>query len=218
MDAPARQQQVLAHQPLVKLLRLAYSAERAAAFAYIGHAASVDDDDEKAAIGQIEADEWAHRDSVLEIMEIYGIAPSRWLEIRFFAIGKLISASCHVIGWFMPYYFAGRLESGNVCEYFILMQYFHELGIHDHDDVLYDMGLKEKEHEVYFIEGIAHRRVLKWFQRVFGWGVGASYNDVDLDNPDDVAASSGYCRRDGNDSNRARPSRRLRSVSRGSLG
>ena len=53
--------------------------------------------------------------------------------------GKIISFSCYVIGWFMPYYFAGRLESGNVCEYFVMMHYFNDLGITEHDDVLLAM-------------------------------------------------------------------------------
>ena len=208
-----RTQLVQGHTRLVKLLRLAYSAERAAAFAYIGHAGSVKDHAEKAALTEIEADEWGHRDSVLEIMRTYDIPISRFLEVRFFIIGKLISASCYVIGWFMPYYFAGRLESGNVCEYFIMQQYFHELGITDHDDVLYEMGIKEKEHEQFFLDGIANKRLLRIFQRVFGWGSGASYNDVDLAAPHDPALSSQYCQRTGDTSNRARPSRRLRTLS-----
>jgi hypothetical protein len=41
------------HPKLVKLLQLAYSAEKAAAFAYIGHAGSVRNPDEKVAIKQI---------------------------------------------------------------------------------------------------------------------------------------------------------------------
>ena len=45
------------HPKLVKLLQLAYSAEKAAAFAYIGHAGSVKNQDEKVAIKQIEMDE-----------------------------------------------------------------------------------------------------------------------------------------------------------------
>lgn len=200
------------HTKLVKLLRLAYSAERAAAYAYIGHAGSVNDSEQKAALLQIEADEWGHRASVLELLQTYDIAVSRVLEIRFFLIGKLISASCYVIGWFMPYYFAGRLESGNVCEYFIMQQYFHELGITDHDDVLYEMGIKEKEHEQFFLDGITSKRLLPLFQRVFAWGSAASYNDVDLAAPYDPALSSQYCKRDTDSSNRARPSRRLRTI------
>jgi len=117
------------HTRLVKLLRLAHSAERAAAFAYIGHAGSVKDPVEKAALAEIEADEWGHRASVL-------------------------------------------------------------------DD----------------------KRLLPIFQKVFGWGSAASYNDVDLAAPHDPAMSSQYCQRDDGDqsglgSNRARPSRRLRTLS-----
>ncbi len=52
------------HPKLVRLLQLAYSAEKAAAFAYIGHAASVKNPDEKRAIKQIEVDEWGHRQTV----------------------------------------------------------------------------------------------------------------------------------------------------------
>ena len=200
------------HVRLVKLLRLAYSAERAAAYAYIGHAGSVDDLAAKAALTQIEADEWGHRAAVLGILRTYDIPVSRVLEVRFFLIGKLISASYYVIGWFMPYYFAGRLESGNVCEYFIMQQYFHELGITDHDDVLYEMGITEKEHERFFLDGISNNRLLPVFQRVFAWGRGASYNDVDVAAPHDPALSSQYCQQVGDISNRARPSRRLRTL------
>jgi hypothetical protein len=49
------------HPKLVKLLQLAYSAEKAAAFAYVGHAGSVRNQLEKTAIKQIEMDEWQHR-------------------------------------------------------------------------------------------------------------------------------------------------------------
>ena len=101
---------VRAHKALVDLLQMAYSAEKAAAFAYQGHAGSVKSADEKTAIKQIEDDEWGHRHEVLLIMRQYGIPVSRWYETRFHITGKVISGACHVIGWFMPYYFAGRLE------------------------------------------------------------------------------------------------------------
>src|SRR5256885_601974 len=106
----------LAHPALVKLLQKAYSAEKAAAFAYIGHAGSLKDS-AKAAVKQIEDDEWDHRRHVLAIMQQYNIPVSRSDELRYHVIGKFIAAGCHVIGWFMPYFFAGKLESGNVCEY-----------------------------------------------------------------------------------------------------
>ena len=65
------------HPKLVRLLQLAYSAEKAAAFAYIGHAGSVKNPDEKVAIKQIERDEWQHRETVLAIMGSYGVGVSR---------------------------------------------------------------------------------------------------------------------------------------------
>jgi hypothetical protein len=183
----------LDHPPLARLLQRAYSAERAAAFAYIGHAATLRHPAAKAAVRQIEEDEWCHRRHVRRIMEQYEIPVSRAFEVRYYIIGKLIAASCHVIGWFMPYFFAGKLESGNVCEYFVMMQWFHERGITEHDETLYEMGLKEKEHEVYFLDQIKGSRLLPFFERVFAWGAKASLNDVNLDRPLPVDASHRYC-------------------------
>ncbi len=180
---------------LVKLLQLAYSAEKAAAFAYIGHAGSVRNPDEKVAIKQIEMDEWQHRETVLSIMGQYHIPASRYYEIKYHVIGRIISCSCYVIGWFMPYYFAGRLESGNVCAYFIMMRYFNEIGITAHDEVFYEMGMKEKEHEVYFQKSLANNRLLPLFEKIFGWGNKSSSNDVDLENKFSVEESKGYCKR-----------------------
>ena len=70
----------LQHRPLVKLLKQAYSAERAAAFAYVGHAGSVKDKEAKKAIKQIEDDEWGHREEVLKIMKQYNIPISKYYE------------------------------------------------------------------------------------------------------------------------------------------
>jgi rubrerythrin len=183
----------LNHPEAVKLLQMAYSAERAAAFAYVGHANSVKNQNEKKAIKQIEDDEWHHRIEVLKIMQEYNIPVSKWYEFRFYVIGKLISFSCYVIGWFMPFYFAGRLESGNVCEYFRLKIYFNSLGITKHDQVLYDMGIKEKEHEVYFYEQIKESKLLPYFEKFFNWGATQSFNNIDLQNQLPVEKSDVYC-------------------------
>jgi len=185
--------QKLHHPQLIRLLQKAYSAEKAAAYAYRGHAASVKNSLEKLAIRQIEEDEWNHRREVLSIMNCYNIPVSRWYEVRFAVIGKIISASCHVIGWFMPFFFAGKLESGNVCEYFRMKQYFNSLHIHQWDIILYEMGIKEKEHEVYFLEKIKESKVLPYFERFFDWGRGRSANNVDLDKKYPVEQSDIYC-------------------------
>lgn len=185
----------LNHKALITLLQKAYSAERAASFAYQGHAGSVKDKVDKATIRQIELDEWSHREEVGKIMAKYNIPVSTWYEVRFFILGKIISGSCYVIGWFMPYYFAGRLESGNVCEYFRMMQYFHELGILDHNQVLYEMGIKEKEHEIYFLSRIKNKKLLPFFEKLFAWGLTKSFNDVDLEKKYPIEESAIYCRK-----------------------
>ncbi len=185
----------LNHPELVDLLQKAYSAEKAASFAYQGHAASVKDSGEKLAIRQIELDEWHHRKEVLSIMDDYNIPVSQWYEFKFYFIGKIISASCHVIGWFMPFYFAGRLESGNVCEYFRMRQFFNDLGIHDYDQMLYDMGIKEKEHEVYFLEAIKTSKFLPFYEKYFSWGNNSSFNNIDLDKKYPLDNSEHYCKK-----------------------
>ena len=182
------------HPELYDLLRKAYSAEKAAAFAYQGHAGSVKNPTEKIAIRQIEIDEWNHRAEVLAIMNTYKVPVSRYYEFRFGIVGKIISYSCYVIGWFMPFYFAGKLESGNVCEYFRMKQFFNSLGVHDHDKVLYDMGIKEKEHEVYFLSKIKNNRLLPFFEKIFSWGK-KSKNNVDLDNKYPLEESGEYCKK-----------------------
>jgi hypothetical protein len=184
----------LNHPRLVDSLRKAYSAEKAAAFAYIGHAASLRDPAEIAAVRQIEQDEWNHRRHVGEIMARHGIPVSRFYELQYHLIGKFIGLSCHVIGRFMPYFFAGKLESGNVCEYFVMIRHFQALGIKEHDAILHEMGLKEKEHEVYFLNMIRGAAWLPWFERVFSWGAKSTVNDVDLEQPLPVEAGANYCR------------------------
>jgi rubrerythrin len=185
----------LKHHELVDLLKKAYSAEKAASFAYQGHAAAVKNQEEKKAIRQIELDEWNHRKEVLEIMQQYNIPISNYYEVRFYIVGKIISGSCYVIGWFMPFYFAGRLESGNVCEYFRMKQFFNSLGIHEHDKILYEMGIKEKEHEIYFLEQIKTNKLLPFFEKLFSWGNKKGFNNIDLDKKYPVEESDHYCKK-----------------------
>jgi len=93
----------------------------------------------------------------------------------------------------MPYFFAGKLESGNVCEYFKMMKDFHSIGITEHDEVLHEMGIKEKEHEVFFLEMIKDESWMPIFEKVFKWGERNSLNDVDLKNKKNPSKSQSYC-------------------------
>src|ERR1700749_2410794 len=178
---------------LTNLLQQAYSAEKAAAFAYQGHAGSVKAVDEKQAIKQIEIDEGNHRAEVLKMMNQYNVPVSQWYEVKNYFIGKVISAGCYLIGWFMPFYFAGSLESGNVCEYVRMKRLFNALAITEHDEILYEMSLREKEHEVYFYEKIKDNKLLPFFEKLFAWGANKRKNDIDLDKGFYIEDTNGYC-------------------------
>jgi hypothetical protein len=106
---------------LVAILRLAYSGELAAAFAYRGHWRSLPDDekrgDERRQIQKIEEEELHHRRQLREMLRAMGCAPRRWREARAWLIGRVLGALCHVTGWLLPMYGAGKLESRNVREY-----------------------------------------------------------------------------------------------------
>ncbi|MEM8868243.1 MAG: hypothetical protein AAGC73_08245, partial [Verrucomicrobiota bacterium] len=167
------------NQPaLRRILRKSYSAEMAAAFAYIGRAGSLPRGEDKASIRQIELDECEHRENLREIMRRYDLPFSRFYEFKYALVGKLIGYSCSLIDRFIPYFFAGELESGNVCEYFVMIHYFHAFGITEHDEILYEMGMKEKAHEVFFQEMIRDAKWRSLFERVFSWGAETTLNDV----------------------------------------
>jgi rubrerythrin len=137
-------------QNLIALLQLAYSAERAAAYAYRGHWHSVASEDERIRIRQIEVEEWHHRELVGEMLASLGAHPSRQRETRALIIGRVLGVLCHVMGWLAPMYGAGRLESRNVKEYETAARYARGCGREDFIDCLLTMAEVEWEHEKYF--------------------------------------------------------------------
>ena len=74
-----------------------------------------------------------------------------------------------------------------------MIRYFHELRIEKHDETLYEMGVKEKEHEVYFQSVIENEPWLPWFEKIFSWGTETSANDVDLEELKQPVDSADYC-------------------------
>jgi len=162
--------------PLRRLLQMAYSAERAAAFAYHGHAAATRDAGERARIAAIEREEWDHRACIGALLRRAGIAPSAWLEWRFWMIGKIISLLCHVIGRFQACYFAGRLESANVNEYLVMARLAEGTVIADAIPAMLAMAQVEKDHEEFFLRRVHGHPLMPWFRLLFRWGPGLSFN------------------------------------------
>jgi len=97
-------------------------------------------------------------------------APQRFREAKLWVIGRTIGMACHLIGWFLPMYFAGRLESGNVIEYQVAASHAGALGLKEFEADLLVMARVEKEHELFFLNIIAGHRLLPIVSSVFGWG------------------------------------------------
>jgi len=145
-------------QQLIRLLRLAYSGELAAAYAYRGHWRSVSDVDEKARIEKIENEEWHHRRLVGEMLGKLNSRPNRFREMRAVLIGRTLGLLCHFSGWLAPMYGAGKLESQNIREYETAARYARDSGHLAFIDCLLMMAEVEWEHEFYFRSRVAEHR------------------------------------------------------------
>lgn len=154
---------------LIRILQNAYSGELAAAYAYRGHWKSLKDSPEKVRIKDIEAEEWDHRRRVGEWLAKLDAKPKPLREKIFWTIGRTLGFSCYFSGWFMPMYFAGRLESRNSVEYEDAAAFANELEMHDCFEDLLDMARVEADHEDFFRQTVAEHRLLPIMKSVFRW-------------------------------------------------
>lgn len=154
---------------LIALLKLAYSGEKAAAYAYSGHWRSVKDEQEKERIQQIEQEEWEHRATVGDMLEKLGEKPQYWRELLMGFIGKSASIGCFVSGWFLPMYFAGKLENDNVREYDTAAFHAHEIGMDEFTPKLKEMSKTEVEHELFFSGKARGHKLLPLVQFFVRW-------------------------------------------------
>jgi demethoxyubiquinone hydroxylase (CLK1/Coq7/Cat5 family) len=157
-------------QHLVKILQNAYSGELAAAYAYRGHWKSLKNAAEINRIKQIEDEEWIHREKVGRLLASLGSRPLKRREVKMWLIGRSVGIACHVTGWFLPMYFAGRLETANVEEYATAARHAAELGLPEFESELRVMAAVEKEHEIFFMSVVANHRLLPYMRAIFKWG------------------------------------------------
>jgi hypothetical protein len=152
------------HDRLVRQLQGAYSGELAAAFAYRGHWRSLSDGADRERIRTIEAEEWHHRELVGAMLRQLGAKPRAVRELIMFAIGRTLGALCHLSGWFLPMYGAGRLERHNIVEYEDAACYARGCGREELIDCLLMMAEVEWEHEKFFREKVASHRLVRVFR------------------------------------------------------
>lgn len=154
------------YKPLIAILQLAYSGELAAAYAYRGHWHSVSDPEERKRIQEIENDEWHHRQLIGEILKGLSSGPSRYREVRAAIIGSGLAVFCHLAGWLVPMFGAGKLESRNIREYETAAQHALSCGRDELVDCLLTMAEVEWEHERYFRGQVLSHR---WSSRLPIW-------------------------------------------------
>lgn len=158
--------QLTPRDKLIKILQLAYSGELAAGYAYRGHWHSLRDAEDRARVKTIEEEEWHHRRLVGEMLKDLGAGPLRIRELRATIVGRTLGLLCHVSGWFMPMYGAGKLESRNIVEYEVAARHARDCGREDLIDCLLTMAEVEWEHERYFRSCVLRHR---WSKRITLW-------------------------------------------------
>lgn len=155
-------------EDLIRILQLAYSGERAAAYAYRGHWHSVRHLEVRTRIREIEEEEWHHRRLVGDMLKTLGSAPDSIREVRAYIVGQILRVLCHVCGKLLPLYAAGKLESKNIREYETAARYALEAGHPDFIDCLLTMAEVEWEHEKFFRECV---RKSRWGSRLQLWPI-----------------------------------------------
>jgi hypothetical protein len=149
---------------LVHLLQMAYSGEKAAAYAYAGHWRSVRKPAERAMIRKLELEELAHREGLARMLTALDARPHPRRERLMTVIGRVAGAGCFVTGWYGPMYGAGRIEHRNVWEYVHAASYARECGHAEMVEELLTMAEVEWDHEFYFrsqVEGHWLRHILR---------------------------------------------------------
>ena len=155
---------------LLSILQRAYSGEMTAALAYRGHWISLKHEQEIEEIRQIEVEEWIHRENLGRWLKQMGSAPLWWLEVRMAVLGVIICIGCNMVGWFIPMYFAGRLEAQNDLEYEEAAKHCEALGLEAMRLELKAMAQLERDHEQYFLRKVTGHPALPFWQRLFTWG------------------------------------------------
>ncbi|HZU52677.1 MAG TPA: demethoxyubiquinone hydroxylase family protein [Holophagaceae bacterium] len=155
---------------LVSILQRAYSGELAAALAYRGHWLSLKHDREIEEITQIEREEWHHRRRLGQMLSGLDSRPRPGLDAFQAFIGTVILIGCNMVGWFIPMYFAGRLESQNDREYEEAAALAEALDLLPLRDELKAFAQLERDHEAYFLRKVTGHPALPFWRRLFKWG------------------------------------------------
>lgn len=154
---------------LIHTLHMAYSGEKAAGYAYNAHWKSIKNLKQRQQIQKIENEEWAHREIVGKMLTYLGAQPQIPRELLMAMIGRTVGFGCYLIGWFLPMYFAGRLESANIKEYEVAAFHATALNLPEFAAELMRLSSVEKEHEDFFMKMVSDHPLLPAVRAIFKW-------------------------------------------------
>jgi len=163
---------------LIHVLHMAYSGELAAGYAYAAHWRSLKNLEQQAGIQKIEKEEWSHREIVGKMLTHLGSGPQKPRELMMAIIGRTVGFACYLIGWFLPMYFAGRLESANIKEYDNAAFFATKLGLHEFASELIRLANVEREHELFFMTMVNKHPFLPLMKSIFKWGPTANFSNL----------------------------------------
>src|SRR5262249_40533396 len=115
--------------------------------------------EERRHIERIEEEELHHRRALQEMLRAMGCAPRPLREARAWLIGRALGLLCHVAGWLIPMYGAGKLESRDVSEDEAAARHAFGCRRFEWIDCLLTMAEVEWEHEAYFRGRVLASRV-----------------------------------------------------------
>ena len=84
-------------------------------------------------------------------------------------IGRSAGLGCYVSGWFLPMYFAGKLENDNVREYDTAALHAEAIGMDEFTPDLKKMSRTEVEHELFFSGKARGHKLLPIVQFFIRW-------------------------------------------------
>ena len=154
-----------ARRELVRGLQLAYSGERGAVRAYLGHRASLPHGRHREALCTILKDEIRHRRVLLRMLKELGSAPDRVAERKLTHVGNAIALFCRVGGRFFPMYGAARLEADNIVEYEIAVRLAWVAGRPEFTESLLHLAEVEWDHEATLRAFAASHALWRWMPK-----------------------------------------------------
>lgn len=142
------------------MLKLSHGIEVGAWNAYQGHWQSLTDQEEINAIKYIQEEELGHQIILEDFLEDLGSGRSAIIDFIFKYIGKTMGFLCKVLGYRLPMFGAGMIETLGVINYELVAKWASLNREYTMTEVLMEMAEVEALHKQYFKDKLTPIRCL----------------------------------------------------------